>query len=114
MINLIEVNALAGSILEHGNESSKLAEYRELLEKKLSDRREVLAKLEKSAEESGSDNSFNRLESAGEAYGYGEELFQLLTDLELGEEWDDIEWQVADLAKSTLNEWKYRVERAQW
>jgi hypothetical protein len=114
MINLLELNALAGSILEHGNDGSKLEEYKALLERKLSDKREILAKLEKSAEASGSDNAYNRLESAGEAYGYGEELYQLLNDLELGEEWEDIAWQVEDLAKSTLKEWRYRAERAQW
>ena len=117
MISLMDVNTMSGMVLDYLKEDNKAkcAELIPLLDSKLADRREVLAKLEAKASEIGSDNAWNRYESVDEGYGYGEQLRELLdnfvNDLE---EWEDIEWQVADIATSTGREYLYRMERAQW
>lgn len=117
MINLLDVNTYA-SMIEEKVSSEDLAGCQEILkriEERLADRREVLSALERKAEESGSDNSWNRYESADEAYGYGEQLKNLIEDLIYGEsDREDIEWQVGDIISSTGREFAYRLERAQW
>ena len=119
MIDLIGVNTYAQIVMEKiAGESDLTDPFNEIvksLEDKLSDRQEVLDKLLAKAEEIGSDNSYNRYESADEAYGYGLELKSLLEDyLSDYEDREGLEWQIADLVKSTGNEFLYRLERAQW
>lgn len=116
MLNLLDVNTLSGMAIEYGKSanSEKIKELKDLIESKMADRKEVLATLERKAEEGGSDRAWNRYETADESYGYGEQLIGLLGDLESGDEWEDIEWQLTDLAESTVREWNYRMERAQW
>ena len=119
MIDLIGVNTYAQVVMEKiAGESDLTDPFNEIvksLENKLSDRQEILNKLESKAVEIGSDNSWNRYESADQAYGYGLELKSLLEDYLSGyEDRDGIEWQVADLVKSTGSELLYRLERAQW
>lgn len=119
MIDLLGVNTYAQIVMEKiAGESDLTDPFNEIvksLESKLSDRQEVLDKLLAKAEEIGSDNSYNRYESADEAYGYGLELKSLLEDyLSDYEDREGLEWQVADLVKSTGSEFLYRLERAQW
>ena len=119
MIDLIGVNTYAQIVIEKiVGESDLTNSFNEIvksLENKLSDRQEILAKLESKAVEIGSDNSWNRYETADQAYGYGLELKSLLEDYLSGyEDREGIEWQVADLVKSTGSELLYRLERAQW
>lgn len=119
MINLLEVNSYAQIVLEkiagEGDLSDYFTDTLKSLESKLSDRQAVLDKLLAKAEESGSDNSYNRYESVDEAYGYGLELKSLLEDyLSEYEDREGLEWQVADIVKSTGSELLYRLERAQW
>ena len=119
MIDLIGVNTYAQIVMEKIVGESDLTdpfnEIAKSLENKLSDRQEILNKLESKAVEIGSDNSWNRYESADQAYGYGLELKSLLEDYLSGyEDREGIEWQVADLVKSTGSELLYRLERAQW
>lgn len=117
MIDLISVNTYASMAVDYiaKDEKAKCSEIVTGLESKLSDRREVLNKLEERASASGSDNSWNRYESIDEAYAYGEQLKVLLEEFTQDEmSWEDIEWQLADLVKSTGNEMMYRLERAQW
>lgn len=119
MINLLEVNTYAQIVMEkiagEGDLSDYFTDTLKSLESKLSDREEVLDKLLAKAEEIGSDNSYNRYESADEAYGYGLQLKSLLEDyLSEYEDREGLEWQVADLVRSTGNEFLYRLERAQW
>lgn len=119
MIDLIGVNTYAQIVMEKiGGEGDLLNPFSEIvksLESKLSDRQEILAKLESKATEIGSDNSWNRYESADEAYGYGLSLKSLLEDYISGyEDREGLEWQLADLVKSTGSELWYRLERAQW
>lgn len=117
MIDLLSVNTYASMVKDYltEGESEKRIATQLALESKLADRKEILKKLEEKASEIGSDNSWNKYESVAKAYGYGEELNQLLGDYELDP--DDIEnilWQVEDIIKSTQQEWTYRMERAQW
>ena len=85
------------------------------LESKSADRKEVLDKLCAKAEEAGSDNAWNRYESADEAYGYAEELSNLLSEFLWGDEdYDNLEWQIADIASKSQREAFHRLERAQW
>ena len=117
MIDLLEVNTYAVMVGDYisQNNKEKASELIPALESKLSDRQEVLNKLSERASESGSDNSWNKYESADEAYGYGLELKSLLEDYLYGDEdYENIEWQVEDLANKTKREWSYRMERAQW
>jgi len=119
MIDLLSVNTYSKMVLERIAGEEELSNYftdiLKSLESKLFDREEVLNKLLAKAEESGSDNSYNRYESADEAYGYGIQLKNLLEDYLLGyEDIENIEWQVADIAKSSGSELLYRLERAQW
>ena len=117
MIGLLDVNTYAVMILEclANGDKSKAEEILKNLEAKSADRKEILAKLEAKASESGSDNSWNRYESADEAYGYAEELSNLVNEILLGDtDYDDLEWQVQDVATKTQREAYYRLERAQW
>jgi hypothetical protein len=117
MIALLEVNTYASMLLECvANANRERAdEIFVALEKKTQDRREVLAKLEARATESGSDNSWNRYESVDEAYAYAEELANLALELSSGDsDFDDLEWQIRDLEDKTKREAFYRLERAQW
>ena len=117
MIGLLDVNTYAIMAGEYvaTNNKEKGGELIPILEGKLSDRQAVLSKLEERASESGSDNSWNKYESADEAYAYGLELKSLLEDYLYGDEdYENIEWQVADLVNKTRREWSYRMERAQW
>ena len=119
MIDLLGVNTYAQLVLERIVGEGELSDYftdtLKSLESKLSDRQEVLNKLLAKAEESGSDNSYNRYESADEAYGYGLQLKSLLEDyLSEYEDREGLEWQVSDIAKATGSELLYRLERAQW
>lgn len=117
MIDLLDVNTYAIMVGDYisQNNKEKALEIIPTLENKLSDRREVLDKLLAKAEVIGSDNSYNRYESADEAYGYGLELKSLLGDYLYGDEdYENIEWQIADLVNKTAKEWHYRMERAQW
>ena len=85
------------------------------LESKSADRKEVLDKLCAKAEEAGSDNAWNRYESADEAYGYAEELSNLISEFLWGDEdYDDLEWQLDDVISNTHKEAYYRLERSQW
>jgi len=111
----MDVNTYATMTLEKSEDMAYMREIQESIEKKTADRREVLDKLEKLASENGSDNAWNRYESADEAYGYAEELSILISEyLDGDEEWETIEWQLSDLVKNTGNEFMYRLERAQW
>lgn len=117
MIGLLDVNTYALMVGDYisQNNKEKSVELIPILESKLSDRQAVLSKLEERASESGSDNSWNKYESADEAYAYGLELKSLLEDYLYGDEdYENIEWQVADLVNKTRREWSYRMERAQW
>ncbi len=117
MIGLLDVNTYAVMVGDYisQNNKEKSVELIPILESKLSDRQAVLSKLEERASESGSDNSWNKYESADEAYAYGLELKSLLEDYLYGDEdYENIEWQVADLVNKTRREWSYRMERAQW
>lgn len=117
VIDLLSVNTYAVMTLEclsNGNKE-RAQEILTALDTKRADRKEVLSKLEAKAEELGSDNSWNRYESADEAYGYAEELSYLLSEMLLGDEdYDDLEWQVSDVADKTKREAFARLERAQW
>jgi len=117
MINLLDVNTYAIMVGEYiaQDNKEKCGEIIPTLESKLVDRQAVLSKLEERASESGSDNSWNRYESVDEAYAYGLELKSLLDDYLYGDEdYENIEWQIADLINKTKREWSYRMERAQW
>jgi hypothetical protein len=119
MIDLLGVNTYAQIAADKlAGESDLTDQFTELissLESKLSDRQEILKKLESKAEEIGSDNSWNRYESADQAYAYGLSLKSLLDDYLSGyEDREGLEWQIADLVKSTGSELWYRLERAQW
>lgn len=117
MLSLLDVNAYASIALDYvkAGDKDKAQELLTALEAKSADRKEILNKLQAKAEESESDNAWNRYESADEAYGYGEQLKELLdnfvNDLE---EWEDVEWQIDDIISSTRKEFNYRLERAQW
>ena len=109
MINLLEVNSYAQIVLEkiagEGDLSDYFTDTLKSLESKLSDRQAVLDKLLAKAEETGSDNSYNRYESADEAYGYGLELKSLLEDyLSEYEDREGLEWQVADIVSKSEGE----------
>ena len=113
----MDVNAYASLALGYVKEGdkNKAQELLTALEAKSADRKEVLNKLEAKAEESGSDNAWNRYESADEAYGYAEELSNLVSDFLWGDEdYEDLEWQIEDIASNTRKEMFYRLERAQW
>jgi len=117
MIGLLDVNTYALMVGDYisQNNKEKSVELIPILESKLLDRQAVLSKLEERASKSGSDNSWNKYESADEAYAYGLELKSLLEDYLYGDEdYENIEWQVADLVNKTRREWSYRMERAQW
>jgi hypothetical protein len=119
MIDLLGVNTYAQIAADKlAGESDLTDQFTQListLESKLADRREILAKLESKAEEIGSDNLWNRYESADQAYAYGLSLKSLLDDYLSGyEDREGLEWQIADLVKSTGSELWYRLERAQW
>ena len=117
MITLLDTNAYASIALDYvkAGDKTKAQELLTALEAKSADRKEILNKLQAKAEESGSDNSWNRYESADEAYGYAESLSNLISDFLWGDDdYDDLEWQLEDLISSTHKEAYYRLERAQW
>ena len=117
MIDLLSVNTYATMAQEYIAQfgKDKCSEIVTGLESKLSDRREVLNKLEERATASGSDNSWNRYESADEAYAYGQELKSLLEDYVLDLiEWDDLTIDLEDIVNKSGREMMYRLERAQW
>ncbi len=119
MINLLGVNTyaqiVADKLVEEGDLTDKFTEIVKKLESELSDKDEILSKLESKASEIGSDNLWNKYESADQAYAYGLDLKCLLSDyLEGYEDRDGLGWQIADLVKSTGSELWYRLERAQW
>ena len=117
MITLLEVNTYASMSLEcvKAGDKVKGQEILTTLEAKSADRKEVLDKLCAKAEESGSDNSWNRYESADEAYGYAEELNNLISEFIWGDtDYDDLEWQIEDIGSKSKREAFYRLERAQW
>jgi hypothetical protein len=117
MIDLLSVNTYASMAQEYIAEfnKDKCSEIVTGLESKLSDRREVLNKLEEKATASGSDNSWNRYESVDEAYAYGQELKSLLEDYIADFiEWDDLTIDLADIVSKSGREMMYRLERAQW
>lgn len=117
MINLLDVNSFAAMTAEciQSGDKIKAREIADSLSKCMADRRDVLARLEAKASEIGSDNAWNRYESADEAYAYGEELGYLIEAMILGDEdYDDLEWQIADIQSKSGQEALYRLERAQW
>ena len=117
MISLLDVNTYASMALSYVKEADKVKgqELLTALESKSADRKEVLDKLCAKAEEAGSDNAWNRYESADEAYGYAEELSNLVSEFLWGDEdYDDLEWQIQDVADKSNREAFYRLERAQW
>jgi hypothetical protein len=117
MIDLLSVNTYASMAQEYIAEfnKDKCSEIVTGLESKLSDRREVLNKLEEKATASGSDNSWNKYESVDEAYAYGQELKSLLEDYIADFiEWDDLTIDLADIVSKSGREMMYRLERAQW
>jgi hypothetical protein len=117
MIDLLSVNTYATMAQEYiaQFDKDKCREIVTSLESKLSDRREVLTKLEDKATASGSDNSWNRYESVDEAYAYGQELKSLLEDYIADFiEWDDLTIDLADIVSKSGSEMMYRLERAQW
>jgi hypothetical protein len=117
MIDLLSVNTYATMSQEYiaQFDKDKCGELVATLEVKLSDRQEILNKLEERASANGSDNAWNRYESADEAYAYGKELKSLLEDyLADFTEWDDITMDLSDIVNKTGNELMYRLERAQW
>ena len=117
MIDLLSVNTYASMAQEYiaQFDKDKCSEIVTGLESKLSDRREVLNKLEEKATASGSDNSWNRYESVDEAYAYGQELKSLLEDYVADFiEWDDLTIDLADIVSKSGSEMMYRLERAQW
>lgn len=117
MIDLLSVNTYASMAKEYiaQSDKDKCSEIVTALEGKLSDRKEVLNKLEERATASGSDNAWNRYESADEAYAYGQELKSLLEDyLADFAEYDDLTIDLEDIVNKTGREMMYRLERAQW
>lgn len=117
MIDLLSVNAYATIALEciSSGDKAKAQEILAGLESKSADRKDILSKLEARASEIGSDNAWNRYESADEAYGYAEELSNLVNEFLYGDtDYDDLEWQIQDLADKSKREAYYRLERAQW
>jgi len=117
MIDLLSVNTYASMAQEYiaQFDKDKCSEIVTGLESKLSDRREVLNKLEDKATASGSDNSWNRYESVDEAYAYGQELKSLLEDYIADFiEWDDLTIDLGDIVSKSGSEMMYRLERAQW
>lgn len=117
MIDLLSVNTYASMSQEYiaQFDKDKCGEIVTALEGKLSDRREVLNKLEEKATASGSDNSWNRYESVDEAYAYGQELKSLLEDyISDSVEWDDLTIDLGDIVDKSGREMMYRLERAQW
>lgn len=117
MIDLLSVNTYASMAQEYiaQFDKDKCSEVVKVLESNLSDRREVLNKLEERATASGSDNSWNKYESVDEAYAYGQELKSLLEDyLADFTDWDDITMDLADIVSKSGREMMYRLERAQW
>lgn len=119
MINLIDVNAYALITLEQlksvSYDKSKVEQILEALKAKSADRSEILNKLSAKAEEVGSDNLWNRYESADEAYGYAIQLIDLIEEYLAGDtDYDELEWQIDEVATKTQREAFYRLERAQW
>lgn len=120
MIDLMDVHTMAtmaGEYVadENCNAKAKCSEIVDMLTKRMADRKAVLDALQAKAEASGSDNSWNRYESADEAYGYAEQLYELLHSfVNDWEDWDDMGWQLDDIADSTRREFGYRLERSQW
>ena len=117
MISLLEVNTYAVMAIEclANGDKVKGEEIFKALETKSADRKEVLSKLEAKASEIGSDNAWNRYESVDEAYGYAEELSNLVMEFAFGDtDYDELEWQIQDIADKTKREAFYRLERAQW
>ena len=117
MIDLLSVNTYASMAKEYIAQfnKDKCSEIVTALEGKLSDRREVLGKLDDIATASGSDNAWNRYESADEAYAYGQELKSLLEDyLADNLEYDDLTIDLEDIVNKSGREIMYRLERAQW
>jgi len=117
MIDLLSVNSYAVIALEciSSGDKAKAEEILIALDNKRADRQEILNKLQARAEEIGSDNSWNRYESADEAYGYAEELSSLVSEMIAGDtDYDDLEWQIEDVATKSKREAFHRLERAQW
>ena len=117
MIDLLSVNTYASMAKDYIAQfnKDKCKDIVTGLEGKLSDRREVLNKLEERATAIGSDNAWNRYESVDEAYAYGQELKSLLEDY-LADfiEWDDLTIDLEDIVNKSGREMMYRLERAQW
>jgi hypothetical protein len=117
MINLLSVNTYATMAQDYiaQFDKDKCKDIVTKLEGHLSDRREVLGKLDDMATASGSDNAWNRYESADEAYAYGQELKALLEDyLADNLEYDDLTIDLEDIVNKSGRELMYRLERAQW
>jgi hypothetical protein len=96
-------------------DKDKCSELVATLGTRVSDRQEILNKLEESASANGSDNAWNRYESADEAYAYGQELKSLLEDyLADFTEWEDLTIDLGDIVDKSGREMMYRLERAQW
>jgi hypothetical protein len=117
MINLLGVNTYATMAQEYiaQFDKDKCSEIVTALEGKISDRREVLDKLDDMATASGSDNAWNRYESADEAYAYGQELKSLLEDyLADFADYENLTIDLEDIVNKTGREIMYRLERAQW
>ena len=116
MISLLDVNVYACMSIEclKFGDKVKGQEILTSLESKMADRKQVLDKLSAKAESIGSDNLWNRYESADEAYGYADELSYLLNQFLWGdEEYDNLEWQIDDIASKSKSEAFYRLEKAQ-
>jgi len=117
MIDLLSVNTYATMAQEYISQfdKDKCGELVAALEIKVSDRQEILNKLEERASANGSDNAWNRYESADEAYAYGLELKSLLEDY-LADfiEWDDLTIDLGDIVDKSGRELMYRLERSQW
>lgn len=117
MIDLLDINSYATTALEciSSGDKDKAKEILDRLDSKRADRKEILSKLEARASEIGSDNAWNRYESADEAYGYAEELAYLVGDIVSGDtDYEELEWQIQDLADKSKREAFARLERAQW
>jgi hypothetical protein len=117
MISLLDVSTYASMALEclNSGDKPKAEEIVNALDAKRADRREVLSKLEAKASEVGTDNAWNRYEALDEAYGYAEELSYLINEMVWGDEdYDNLEWQIADIASKSQREAFHRLERAQW
>ena len=116
-LDLLGVNAYAIIALEciSKGDKARAEEIANNLESKRANRKEILSKLEERANYLETDNAWNRYESVDEAYGYAEELHNLITDFIAGDtDYEELEWQIQDVADKSKREAFYRLERAQW